>query len=98
MSQTVTIAKITRHLKSNCTRSFKNLPFNIAEENIQSRSRAVLLMAMCNKFGYILLNTSNKSEAAVGYGTLYGDMCGGISVIGDVLKHRYLSLAIYQQK
>jgi NAD+ synthase (glutamine-hydrolysing) len=50
-------------------------------------------MAMCNKFGYILLNTSNKSEAAVGYGTLYGDMCGGISVIGDVFKTQVFQLA-----
>jgi NAD+ synthase (glutamine-hydrolysing) len=74
---------------------FENLPFNIAEENIQSRSRAVLLMAMCNKFGYILLNTSNKSEAAVGYGTLYGDMCGGISVLGDVYKTQVYQLAAY---
>jgi NAD+ synthase (glutamine-hydrolysing) len=52
-------------------------------------------MAMCNKFGYILLNTSNKSEAAVGYGTLYGDMCGGISVIGDVYKTQVFELARY---
>jgi NAD+ synthase (glutamine-hydrolysing) len=65
---------------------FKGLPFNLAEENMQARSRAVILMAMSNKFGHILLNTSNKSEASVGYGTLYGDMCGGISVIGDVYK------------
>ena len=65
---------------------FKDLPFNLAEENMQARARAVILMALSNKFGYILLNTSNKSEAAVGYGTLYGDMCGGISVLGDVYK------------
>ena len=65
---------------------FEGLPFNVAEENMQSRSRGIILMAMCNKFGYILLNTSNKSELAVGYGTLYGDMCGGISVIGDLYK------------
>jgi NAD+ synthase (glutamine-hydrolysing) len=55
----------------------------------------MLLMALCNKFGYILLNTSNKSEAAVGYGTLYGDMCGGISVIGDVYKTEVFKLARY---
>src|SRR5690606_2758080 len=52
---------------------FGNLPFGVAEENIQSRSRGNLLMAIANKFGYILLNTSNKSELATGYGTLYGD-------------------------
>jgi NAD+ synthase (glutamine-hydrolysing) len=72
---------------------FKDLPFNIAEENLQARIRAVLLMAWSNKFGNILLNTSNKSEAAVGYGTLYGDMCGGLSVIGDVYKTRVYELA-----
>ncbi len=74
---------------------FQDLPFNVAEENIQARVRAVLLMALANKFGYILLNTSNKSEAAVGYGTLYGDMCGGISVLGDVYKTEVYKLADY---
>jgi len=72
---------------------FKDLPFNIAEENLQARVRAVLLMAFSNKFGYILLNTTNKSEAAVGYGTLYGDMCGGLSVLGDVYKTQVFELA-----
>jgi NAD+ synthase (glutamine-hydrolysing) len=52
-------------------------------------------MAMSNKFGYILLNTTNKSEAAVGYGTLYGDMCGGLAVIGDVYKTQVYELARY---
>jgi NAD+ synthase (glutamine-hydrolysing) len=74
---------------------FKGLPFNLTEENIQARARAVILMALSNKFGYILLNTSNKSEAAVGYGTLYGDMCGGISVLGDVYKTQVYELAAY---
>jgi NAD+ synthase (glutamine-hydrolysing) len=72
---------------------FKDLPFNLTEENMQARARAVILMALSNKFGYILLNTSNKSEAAVGYGTLYGDMCGGISVLGDVYKTQVYELA-----
>jgi len=89
----VPIKSITEAFEIALHPQFENLPFNIAEENIQSRSRAVLLMAMCNKFGYILLNTSNKSEAAVGYGTLYGDMCGGISVIGDVYKTQVFDLA-----
>ncbi|MGY4539917.1 NAD+ synthase (glutamine-hydrolyzing) [Mucilaginibacter sp. UYNi724] len=92
-SETIAIEKITDAFESSLHPQFNNLPFNIAEENIQSRSRAVVLMAMCNKFGYILLNTSNKSEAAVGYGTLYGDMCGGISVIGDVFKTQVFQLA-----
>ncbi len=74
---------------------FKDLPFNLTEENMQARARAVILMALSNKFGYILLNTSNKSEAAVGYGTLYGDMCGGISVLGDVYKTQVYELASF---
>ncbi|MBD0376881.1 MAG: NAD+ synthase, partial [Flavisolibacter sp.] len=72
---------------------FNDLPFNIAEENIQSRVRGNLLMAVANKFGYILLNTSNKSELATGYGTLYGDMAGGLSVLGDVYKMQVYALA-----
>ncbi len=77
---------------------FKGLPFNIAEENLQARARGMLLMAVSNKFGNIVLNTSNKSEAAVGYGTLYGDMCGGLSVIGDVYKTDVYALAEYMNK
>lgn len=73
-------------------------PFNIAEENLQSRTRGDLLMALSNKFGNILLNTSNKSEVAVGYGTLYGDMCGGLSVIGDLYKTEVFALARYMNK
>lgn len=78
--------------------AFNGLPFNLAEENIQARSRGIVLMAMSNKFGYILLNTSNKSECAVGYGTLYGDMCGAIGVIGDVYKTQIYELARYINK
>lgn len=74
---------------------FKDLPFSIAEENIQSRTRGNLLMAIANKFGYILLNTSNKSELATGYGTLYGDMAGGLGVLGDVYKTQVYALARY---
>ena len=74
---------------------FRNLPFSVAEENIQSRIRGNLLMAIANKFGYILLNTSNKSELATGYGTLYGDMAGGLGVLGDVYKVQVFALAKY---
>lgn len=74
---------------------FADLPFSIAEENIQSRTRGNLLMAVANKFGYILLNTSNKSELATGYGTLYGDMAGGIGVLGDCYKLQIYELAKY---
>ncbi|HEY2720257.1 MAG TPA: NAD+ synthase, partial [Chitinophagaceae bacterium] len=77
---------------------FGNEPFSVAEENIQSRTRGNLLMAMANKFGYILLNTSNKSELATGYGTLYGDMAGGLSVLGDVYKMQVYALARFINK
>ncbi|HWR74990.1 MAG TPA: NAD+ synthase, partial [Bacteroidales bacterium] len=66
---------------------------DVTEENIQARLRAVILMAFANKFGYMVLNTSNKSEAATGYGTLYGDMIGGLSVLGDVYKSEVYKLA-----
>lgn len=74
---------------------YGDLPFNVAEENIQARSRGNLLMAVANKFGQILLNTTNKSECATGYGTLYGDMAGGIAVLGDVYKMQVYALAHY---
>lgn len=66
---------------------------DVTEENIQARLRAVILMAFANKFGYMVLNTSNKSEAATGYGTLYGDMIGGLSVLGDIYKTEVYRLA-----
>ncbi len=72
--------------------------FNVTEENIQARVRGTLLMAMSNKYGNILLNTTNKSEMAVGYGTLYGDMCGGIAVLGDVYKTEVYDLSRYVNK
>jgi len=72
---------------------FENRNSDVTEENIQARIRAILLMAVSNKYGCIVLNTSNKSEAAVGYGTLYGDMAGGLSVIGDVYKTDVFRLA-----
>ncbi len=74
---------------------FKDLPFGLAEENLQSRTRGNILMGLANKFGYIMLNTSNKSELATGYGTLYGDMAGGLSVLGDVYKGQVYALARY---
>jgi NAD+ synthase (glutamine-hydrolysing) len=74
---------------------FKGQPFGLAEENLQSRTRGNILMGIANKFGYILLNTSNKSELSTGYGTLYGDMAGGLSVLGDVYKLQVYALARY---
>ncbi|MCH2022249.1 MAG: NAD+ synthase [Saprospiraceae bacterium] len=77
---------------------FNSTPFDVTEENIQARIRGMLLMAMSNKFGNIVLNTSNKSESAVGYGTLYGDMAGGLSVIADVYKTEIFEMARYMNK
>lgn len=77
---------------------FWGFPQNLTEENLQARIRGMLVMAFSNKFGNILLNTTNKSEMAVGYGTLYGDMCGGLSVIGDVYKMEVYELARYINK
>ncbi len=68
---------------------------DITEENIQARARGIYVMALSNKFGLILLNTTNKSESAVGYGTLYGDMNGGLSVLGDVYKTDVFKMARY---
>lgn len=76
--------------------SFNGLPRDITEENIQARIRGVLLMALSNKTGNMLLSTSNKSETAVGYSTLYGDMAGGFAVLKDVLKTTVYALAHYR--
>ncbi len=77
---------------------FEGRPFDVTEENIQARIRGMILMALSNKLNYILLNTSNKSEIAVGYGTLYGDMCGGLSVIGDLYKTEVFQLSEFVNK
>ncbi|HSX26647.1 MAG TPA: NAD(+) synthase, partial [Chlamydiales bacterium] len=74
---------------------FENRPHDETEENIQSRIRGMILMAFSNKFGHILLNTGNKSEMAMGYTTLYGDMAGGLGVLHDVTKHYVYELARY---
>lgn len=92
---TVPIKDIFNSYNQFLTPVFKGKEANVTEENIQARIRGTLLMALSNKFGHILLNTSNKSEAAVGYGTLYGDMNGGISVLGDVYKTDVNKLAKY---
>jgi len=93
--ETINIQEAYKAFENSLEPYFHGLPFNIAEENLQARIRGVLLMAFSNKFGPILLNTSNKSEAAVGYGTLYGDMNGGLSVLGDVYKSQVFALARY---
>ncbi|NND05682.1 MAG: NAD+ synthase [Saprospiraceae bacterium] len=91
----IPIEQAYRAIESTMDPIFGDLPFNLTEENIQARCRGIILMAISNKFGNILLNTSNKSEAAVGYGTLYGDMAGGLSVIGDLYKTEVWELARY---
>jgi NAD+ synthase (glutamine-hydrolysing) len=73
--------------------AFEGKAVDVTEENLQSRIRGMILMAMSNKFGYITLSTGNKSELAVGYSTLYGDMCGGLGVISDVTKNQVYALS-----
>lgn len=77
---------------------FEGTQSGIAEENIQARARGIYLMAISNKFGHILLNTTNKSECAVGYGTLYGDMNGGLAVLGDVYKTDVFQMARFMNR
>ncbi len=89
------IADMVSSVESILSSEFKDLPADVTEENIQARCRGLLLMAMSNKFHAILLNTSNKSETAVGYSTLYGDMCGGLSPIGDLYKTQIYEMARY---
>jgi NAD+ synthase (glutamine-hydrolysing) len=89
----VNIEKPFRAFEDVLSPIFNGKNIDVTEENIQARVRAILLMAISNKYGCIVLNTSNKSEAAVGYGTLYGDMAGGLSVIGDVYKTDIYKLA-----
>jgi len=74
---------------------FKDRPFDIAEENLQARIRGNILMALSNKYGYLVLTTGNKSELAVGYCTLYGDMSGGLALISDIPKTMVYELARY---
>jgi NAD+ synthase (glutamine-hydrolysing) len=93
--ETIPIEKVYDAALNTLDPFFKGKPFDVTEENLQARIRALYLMALCNKHHYILLNTSNKSEMAVGYGTLYGDMCGGISVLGDVYKTEVYELVKY---
>lgn len=74
---------------------FEGKPHDLTEENLQARVRGMTLMAFSNKLGYIVLSTGNKSEMAMGYATLYGDMCGGLAVISDVTKEQVYALSRY---
>ena len=89
----VEITPVFREFNRSLLPVFKGKEHDVTEENLQARIRGTLLMALSNKLGYILLNTSNKSELAVGYGTLYGDLCGALSVIGDIYKTQAYDLA-----
>lgn len=89
----IPIKSVFDAFKETLAEEFGDAPENVAEENMQARSRGVILMSISNKFGPIVLNTSNKSESAVGYSTLYGDMCGGLSVIGDLYKEQVYEMA-----
>ena len=77
---------------------FAGMPADITEENIQARTRAVVLMAISNKLGHMVLTTGNKSEMSVGYATLYGDMCGGFSVLKDVYKTTVYALCHWRNR
>ena len=78
-------------------REFRGLPWDTTEENLQARIRGTLLMALSNKYGSIVLTTGNKSETAVGYSTLYGDLAGGFAVIKDILKTLVYRLCRYRK-
>jgi NAD+ synthase (glutamine-hydrolysing) len=94
----MTIADLFAQCTKDLNPYFKDMPEDITEENLQARLRGLLLRAYSNKFGSLLLTTGNKSELAVGYATLYGDMCGSLAVIGDLFKTEVYELARYLNK
>jgi NAD+ synthase (glutamine-hydrolysing) len=91
--ETVRINDVVNDAEKVLWHLFNQYPRDVAEENIQARVRGLLMMALSNKFGALLLTTGNKSEMAVGYCTLYGDMCGGLAVISDVFKTQVYALS-----
>lgn len=91
----ISIEDMVSTVESTLEPHFEGYKVDVTEENIQARSRGLLLMALSNKYGSMVLNTSNKSETAVGYATLYGDMCGGLSAIGDLYKMQVYEMARY---
>jgi NAD+ synthase (glutamine-hydrolysing) len=94
----VPIQDVFQHYQSTLEPLFAGTPFGLAEENLQSRIRGTLLMALSNKFGALVLTTGNKSEMSTGYCTLYGDMVGALAVIGDVFKTRVYALSRYANR
>jgi NAD+ synthase (glutamine-hydrolysing) len=95
---TIPIDEILKAYESTLGQTFEKRPADVTEENVQARIRGNILMALSNKFGYLVLNTGNKTELALGYCTLYGDMSGGIAVIGDVSKSEVYALAEYYNR
>ena len=91
--ETIAISSVVEATETALKDMFKGRPLDVTEENIQARVRGVIMMAISNKFGAILLTTGNKSELAVGYCTLYGDMCGGLAVVSDVFKTQLYALS-----
>ncbi|MCD6354869.1 MAG: NAD+ synthase [Prolixibacteraceae bacterium] len=94
----VNIQRAVDQVEEELSPLFEGTASDVTEENIQARVRGIYVMALSNKFGHILLNTTNKSESAVGYGTLYGDMNGGLAVLGDVYKQDVFALARFMNK
>ena len=92
----ISIQSIYKLFRKTLSNEFKNKPFDATEENLQARIRGVLLMALSNKFNGLVISTSNKSETAVGYSTLYGDMVGGFALLKDVPKTWVYRLAHYR--
>jgi NAD+ synthase len=95
---TLAIEETVKALEGILKPVFQDRPRDVTEENLQARSRGVLLMALCNKFGSLLVTTGNKSEMSVGYATLYGDMCGGYSVLKDIYKTEVYALARWRNE
>jgi NAD+ synthase (glutamine-hydrolysing) len=96
--ETIAIAGAVAACEQALAPVFAGRPRDVAEENIQARVRGVIMMALSNKFGSLLLTTGNKSEIAVGYCTLYGDMCGGLAVISDLFKTQVYALARWMNR
>lgn len=97
-SDNISIQPVVNEILNMLSPAFQNLPQGVTEENIQARVRGIYLMAIANKFNYLLLTTGNKSEMAVGYCTLYGDMSGGLAVIADVYKTDVYRIANFINK
>jgi NAD+ synthetase len=95
---TIPIDEILKAYEGTLEPRFEKRPADVTEENIQARIRGNILMALSNKFGYLVLTTGNKTELALGYCTLYGDMSGGLAVIGDVSKSEVYALSEYYNR